>query len=162
MAAVTYRCPDSPDECPESSSPGYCTRHPMSMLEAVRRPGTARPAREPAESPVIPARDEIAVELLGRSIPVPVAGLKIGREIGPLSGIPGMSELTQVSRLHAELYWLGGVLYVRDCESTNGTFLDGERVVTPRRLAPGQMLRLALDVEVRVVPVEYDEFGFPR
>lgn len=159
MAAVTYRCPDDPDECPQSNSPGYCMRHPMSLLEAVRSPVTAPPVPEPADPPPQSACDEVRLELLGRSVTVPLDGLTIGREVGPLSELPGMSELTHVSRRHAELYWLGGALYVRDC-STNGTFVDGDRVMTPQRLTPGQVLRLALDVEVRVVGV--DVFGLSR
>jgi hypothetical protein len=71
-----YRCPDDPDECPQSNSPGYCTRHPMSLLETVRLPVTAPLAPEPAEPPVPSTCDEVTLELLGRSVSVPTDGLR--------------------------------------------------------------------------------------
>jgi EAL domain-containing protein (putative c-di-GMP-specific phosphodiesterase class I) len=35
---------------------------------------------------------------------------------------------SSVSKLHAEIYATGGTLFVRDLESTNGTFVNGQRV----------------------------------
>lgn len=34
----------------------------------------------------------------------------------------------EVSRRHARFQWAGSILYVRDLESRNGTFLDGKRL----------------------------------
>ncbi|MEI9865939.1 MAG: FHA domain-containing protein [Limisphaerales bacterium] len=53
-----------------------------------------------------------------------------------------------ISTLHCELGLTHDGVYVRDCNSTNGTFLNGERV-TEVWLDPGQTLRLG-DVELLV------------
>lgn len=53
-----------------------------------------------------------------------------------------------VSALHCELSLTSDGVYLRDCGSTNGTFLDGTRV-TEAWLQPGQTLRLG-DVELLV------------
>jgi hypothetical protein len=164
MATVTYRCSADPEGCGDRSAPGYCDRHAGAVLERVREtvapPGPA-PASGAADRPAF-QRPQLALELLGRSVPVPPDGLVLGREERPLSELAGMAELTQVSRRHARLSWLADRLYVEDCRSINGTYVDGEKVVTPQRVDPGQCLRLALDVEVRVVAVDTDEFGLPR
>jgi hypothetical protein len=162
MAAMTYRCPVDPAGCGDRSGPGYCDVHAGAMYEVVRsvmRPPApeAPPVTEPPSQ-----RPHVTLELLGRSVQVPADGVVLGREEPPLEAFPGMAELTQVSRTHARLYWLAERLYVADCGSTNGTFVDGEKVTTARRLAPGQRLRLGMDVEVAVTAVEVDEFGLPR
>jgi hypothetical protein len=57
-----------------------------------------------------------------------------------------------VSSLHCELSLTNEGVYLRDCNSTNGTFLDGE-LVKEAWLRPGQQLRLG-DVELRVESVD--------
>ena len=48
-----------------------------------------------------------------------------------------------VSRVHCRLTALaGGELEIRDLESTNGTYVNGERVETARRLTPGDRLQV--------------------
>jgi pSer/pThr/pTyr-binding forkhead associated (FHA) protein len=51
-----------------------------------------------------------------------------------------------VSRLHAAIRRSGGHLYVVDLDSTNSTFLNGERLLPrePRMLCSGDQLRLGL------------------
>jgi uncharacterized RDD family membrane protein YckC len=46
-----------------------------------------------------------------------------------------------VSRLHAALVWRGGTLVLEDLGSSNGTWVNGERVLTPRSVAVGDTLR---------------------
>ena len=46
-----------------------------------------------------------------------------------------------VSRLHAALVWRGGTLVLEDLGSSNGTWVNGERVLTPRSVAAGDALR---------------------
>jgi pSer/pThr/pTyr-binding forkhead associated (FHA) protein len=57
-----------------------------------------------------------------------------------------------VSRRHARLWTENGVLWVEDLGSTNGTWVNGERVEGPRALGPGDRItfdRTDFHVEVR-------------
>ncbi len=61
----------------------------------------------------------------------------VGRD--PTNGVP--LDHPQVSRFHARLQRLpDGVLLVRDLNSTNGTFIDGQQLHGERRVAPGATL----------------------
>lgn len=72
----------------------------------------------------------------GGAIPLqPGAELLIGR--APDSGLLLEEELT--SRRHARLFWEGGAPVIEDLGSTNGTFVNGERVAR-RRLAEGDRI----------------------
>lgn len=62
-----------------------------------------------------------------------------------------------VSRLHAVLYWRSGELVIEDMGSSNGTWVNRERVEAPHTLGPGDiltlgMLRLAVEPAGAVVP----------
>jgi len=63
-----------------------------------------------------------------------------------------------VSRLHAVLYWRAdGELVVEDTGSSNGTFVNRERVTAPRTLAAGDILalgtlRLAVEPACSAIP----------
>jgi uncharacterized RDD family membrane protein YckC len=46
-----------------------------------------------------------------------------------------------VSRLHAAMVWREGSLILEDLGSSNGTWLNGERVLSPRGLRPGDHVR---------------------
>lgn len=46
------------------------------------------------------------------------------------------------SSQHARFYRSDGQWYVEDLSSTNGTFIDGERLVTPRKLGVGVQVRI--------------------
>lgn len=169
MATLRHRCPVDP-ACPEQDGPGYCDRHPLVSLEPVRDAPT--PTVRPEERPTgagtpTPGRSAVSVRFLGRVFAMPDDELVLGRTYGPLASVPGMAELTQVSRYHARLYWIGDVLYIQDGSpdgqpSTNHTYVDGVRVADRRRIAPGQRLRLGMDVDVELVAEELDEFGMPR
>ncbi|MDH7488919.1 MAG: FHA domain-containing protein [Anaerolineae bacterium] len=50
----------------------------------------------------------------------------------------------RVSRRHAEVVLVGSDFVLRDCESKNGTFVNGERVVQERRLQDGDEIQVAL------------------
>lgn len=74
--------------------------------------------------------------------------LVIGR--GSSAGLQLYSE--KVSHRHAELYLDGG-LQIRDLESTNGTYVNGERVRTTRSLAAGDVIRFG-DILLRLASYE--------
>ncbi len=60
-----------------------------------------------------------------------------------------------ISRRHAELYKTGSMVSVRDLNSANGTFINGERV-TESPLSPGDVLRFG------VVELSYSGPGQPQ
>lgn len=66
-----------------------------------------------------------------------------------LKGIPGAE---YVSRQHAEIYREGDAFWIRDLQSTNGTFVNGEGPIQqPRKLENGTRIRLAsLAFEFRI------------
>src|ERR1035438_4713419 len=81
-----------------------------------------------------------------------VCELKPGKNIfGRGEGSQFSLEDNLVSEHHCEVNLSGGEVYVRDLNSTNGTFI-GERRITESILLPGQQLRIGsflfvLDVE---------------
>ncbi|MCO5167006.1 MAG: FHA domain-containing protein [Planctomycetes bacterium] len=58
-----------------------------------------------------------------------------------------------VSRFHAQVVWVDGRPLLQDLVSTNGTLVDGARVVTPTPLEPGAVVRVG-DVVVHAEPGE--------
>jgi hypothetical protein len=74
----------------------------------------------------------------GREYPVSPGGLRIGRT----SENDVVLREDQVSRNHATLWLREGRLYVRDENSTNGTFVNGERISAPRPLNEGDQVRI--------------------
>jgi pSer/pThr/pTyr-binding forkhead associated (FHA) protein len=64
------------------------------------------------------------------------------RTIGRAAGADFIVDAALVSRVHCRLTALAdGQLEVRDLDSTNGTFVNGERVETTK-LAPGDKLQV--------------------
>lgn len=133
--------------------------------EAATRPvrsGRQSPGPGPAARPVV----RLALVIGGALLPVRGehlrggGGLAIGRDEPDCAAIPGLAGLDQLSRHHARLRWIDGVLYVEDAGSTNGTFVEDRRVAGPTRVGPGDRLRFAEDIDVQVI--EIDEFGAPR
>lgn len=62
---------------------------------------------------------------------------------------------SQVSRRHCELFEADGSLIVRDLGSSNGTFVNGDRIEAPRVLHPGDALTVGgvtLRVDAAGVP----------
>jgi pSer/pThr/pTyr-binding forkhead associated (FHA) protein len=96
----------------------------------------------------------------GRPIELRLGVNRVGR--GPDNDI--QIEHVTVSALHCELVLDGSGVFVRDIESTNGTFVAGEPV-QEARLTAGQTLHLG-DVEILVedteVKIEIPKFTVPR
>lgn len=80
----------------------------------------------------------------GVRVAVPPAGLKVGREAGNDLIIPDPT----VSRRHARLVLEGGMLVLYDEGSTNGTFVNEQRVAR-QPLKPGDVVRFG-NVRFRV------------
>jgi hypothetical protein len=96
---------------------------------AKGRPRNPQPAAGPAAGPPAQpprAAPQVQLEVDGRVIPVtkPVMVIGRGAEADVVVDDPG------VSRKHAEVHTSGGRVRVVDLGSTNGTFVDGERIGT--------------------------------
>lgn len=64
-----------------------------------------------------------------------------------------MLEHGSVSRIHAVLRHLGEEVEIEDLGSSNGTFVNGERITGARKLRPGDELRIgALALVLEVAP----------
>ncbi|MGX4689408.1 FHA domain-containing protein [Streptomyces sp. JNUCC 63] len=131
---------------------------------ATPPPGRGAPRPGPVPAPAAP---QLALVLAGALIPVrgPEQGsTELGRDAPDCAHVPGLADLDQLSRRHAELTWHAGMLYVTDVGSSNGTYVDGVRVTRPVQLWPGRhRLQLAQKPEsVDVDLVELDEYGAPR
>jgi len=63
---------------------------------------------------------------------------------------------TQISRLHASLLWDHEQVVITDLDSTNGTFVNGERLTAnqPRRLRAGDKISLA-----QICTLQFDDPG---
>lgn len=92
----------------------------------------------PQEPASLPTLVVIQGRRSGERVAVPNGGVTIGRD--PASGV--VFDDDGVSRRHAFLTSVDGVVTVQDAGSTNGTWVNGERVGTSRRLTPGDELRL--------------------
>lgn len=86
----------------------------------------AAPYAPPADHAQPAAAPSVALEVDGRAVPVtgPVTVIGRGAEADIVVDDPG------VSRRHAEVRVDGGRIRVVDLDSTNGTYVDGERVRT--------------------------------
>ena len=82
----------------------------------------------------------------GRTYELKVDKTTVGRVSDNTFEIPESS----VSSYHAEILLRGNDVIVRDLDSTNGTFINGEKV-TEAVLKPGQILKLGT-VEMRLEP----------
>jgi predicted component of type VI protein secretion system len=80
----------------------------------------------------------------GKVIPVTAADFVIGRD--PQCQLRPASPA--VSKQHCALNVRDGKVYVRDCGSTNGTFINGEQVAAEREVKAGDRLRVG--------PLEFD------
>ena len=89
------------------------------------------------ESPALDAGEEVPIDSL------PVAIGRGGQNDVPLDG----DEFA--SAQHARFEPRRDGLWVEDVGSTNGTFVNGARVTTPRRLAQGDVVRVG-ETDLRV------------
>src|SRR5438046_9520807 len=90
--------------------------------------------------------------LTGRTFELKVDKTTVGRVEDNAFQIPE----TSVSSHHAEILLRGNDIVIKDLDSTNGTFINGEKI-TEAVLKPGQILRLGM-IEMRL---ETGEAGSP-
>lgn len=100
----------------------------------------APPETAPAEPTVRLAVVEGA--LTGTIVPLGASAVLIGR--GPACTLVLTDDYA--STRHARIYPHQGGWWVEDLDSTNGTFVDGERIDAPRELRPGVAVRIGQTV----------------
>jgi pSer/pThr/pTyr-binding forkhead associated (FHA) protein len=67
----------------------------------------------------------------------------VPRTIGRSTGADFILDAALVSRVHCQFLAMGdGGLEVRDLESTNGTYVNGNRIEKPVRLSPGDKVQV--------------------
>ena len=80
--------------------------------------------------------------------------LTVGREPPATARLAARleSQYGSVSRRHAEFVWENGHLSLRDMNSTNGTFVNDQRIAPQQliSLAEGDRVRFAAKLEIRV------------
>ena len=81
----------------------------------------------------------------GALVPIEGAELVVGRTDESTYPIDDES----LSRRHARFFKLMGSYYVTDLSSTNGTFVEGERIEAPVKLEDGARIQLGLSTMVR-------------
>lgn len=74
-----------------------------------------------------------------RHIPIHASPFVIGRRNETTLCLPSPT----VSGLHAEIVELGDQLYLRDLNSTNGTYVNGQRIREPIALQPDDLVQIA-------------------
>lgn len=104
---------------------------------AVAPPAAPVPAAAP------PARLQVTDgPLRGTSIPLGASAVVLGR--APSCTVPLQDDYS--SSRHARIYPHEGAWWVEDLGSTNGTFVDGERIDAPTVLNPGKAVRIGQTV----------------
>src|SRR2546430_7264547 len=150
-AAAPVPAPVPPPSRPAAPPAGASERlkHTMHGVEAVPRPAQA--ATPPLASLLVKSGT-----LKNQRFPVRTPVFNIGRADYNDIVLPDPS----VSTAHAKLQRREGVWVVVDLDSTNGTFVDGERVTGESPLAPGTLLRFG-DIQLVFEPSD-DALGMAR
>ena len=121
-------------------------------------PAPPPPGEKTTAAPPAPARPQAALlanvvirsgALKGQRLPIRVPVVNVGR--ADYNDIVIADE--SVSTTHAKIQRREGVWVLVDLESTNGTFVDGERVAGETPLAPGALVRFG-DIQSMFEPVD--------
>jgi len=134
------------------SDPAERLKHTVHGMEAMAPPPPPAPAPPPSASPPGPPPPLAtflvrAGALAGKRLTVKTPIANFGRADYNDVVVPDPS----VSTSHAKLQRREGVWVLVDLDSTNGTFVDGERVKGEAPLAPGAVVRLG-DVQLVFEP----------
>jgi putative serine protease PepD len=84
------------------------------------------------------ANSNWAIECRGQLFPIPPQGLAIGRGSENALALPD----DQVSRRHATIWFAQGGVFIRDEDSTNGTFVNGRRIAGTVPLRAGDQIQI--------------------
>ncbi len=156
------QAPPAPTAAPPANAPPAAAppaaSPPAPPVAAPPTPPQAQPA--PTAAPPAPA-DQAAEtlanlivrsgELKGRRFPIRVPMVNIGRAEYNDIVVPDPS----VSSAHAKIQLREGIWMLTDMGSTNGSFVDGERVEDEAPLAPGALIRFG-DFSVVFEPTKDD------
>jgi EAL domain-containing protein (putative c-di-GMP-specific phosphodiesterase class I) len=74
-----------------------------------------------------------------RDVPISVTPFQVGRKSGVTLRIPSPT----VSNVHAEFIERDGGLILRDFDSTNGTYVNGERITAERQVYEGDLIQFS-------------------
>ncbi len=119
-------------------------KHTVHGIEAVAPPSPPRPTGAAFASFLVRSGG-----LMGQRLPVKTPVVNLGRADYNDIVLPDPS----ISTSHAKLQRREGVWVLVDLDSTNGTFVEGERVKGEAPLGPGAMVRLG-DVQLLFEPVD--------
>ncbi|MGE0448810.1 MAG: PP2C family protein-serine/threonine phosphatase [Vicinamibacterales bacterium] len=78
----------------------------------------------------------------GRIVEITTEPVTIGRDATQTIVVPD----AELSRRHARVFVVAGMVLAEDLKSTNGTFVDGSRITSPTPLNEGSLLRLGRQV----------------
>jgi pSer/pThr/pTyr-binding forkhead associated (FHA) protein len=78
----------------------------------------------------------------GKTFPLEAAEMTIGRD----ASNPISINDSEISRRHAKLTMRGSTYVIEDTGSTNGTFVNGQRLTGPRLLNPGDRVSLGENI----------------
>ncbi|MCJ7584893.1 MAG: FHA domain-containing protein [Anaerolineales bacterium] len=79
---------------------------------------------------------------VGKVSPLEATEISIGREMGNVIVISD----AEVSRRHAKLTWQGAGYFIEDAGSTNGTFVNNQRISAPHALKAGDLVSLSENI----------------
>jgi len=82
----------------------------------------------------------------GKAIPLKNRNLKIGREVE----CDLVLDSPQISRFHAEIFWMGSELMIKDLGSTNGVFVNGKKI-TEEHLHNGDKILIGTQMYFKLV-----------
>ena len=158
---VLVRCPRCGEFHPVTTAGCSCCTvdvdaFDVPITQQIERLPTAIPLLASPQDSLDPAR-HILLQFLPSAVCITVlltGPVVLGRRAGPNQALPyDLIDLAQldadkrgVSRQHCQLERRGDYLFVTDLNSTNGTYLNGTRLVAyaPHRLADGDRLILGM------------------
>ena len=118
-------------------------RPPKRVPQAMGAPSETP---SPASTAVPPRRDRGAKLKLKVVEPADKRGqtFTIAQEVtvGRASGCGVRVDDTFTSNLHARIYREESILWIEDLDSTNGTWVEGQRVTSPTRLGRGDLVQV--------------------